>query len=54
MDWAVFVKEAKQLMASSESAGSYASASRRLQAAALGDLLGFFVILTAMISRRFL
>jgi uncharacterized membrane protein len=47
-------REARQLMASNESAASLASAGRGLQLAALGDLLGFFVIFTAMITMRFL
>jgi uncharacterized membrane protein len=46
--------EAKRLMASAESGASYMTAGRGLQVAAIADLLGFFVIFTAMISMRFL
>jgi uncharacterized membrane protein len=46
--------EAKRLMTSSESGAAYMTAGRGLQVAAVADLLGFFVIFTAMISMRFL
>ena len=46
--------EVSKLMASNESEANFAAAGRGLQLAALGDLLGFFVIFTAMISLRFL
>lgn len=41
-------------MTSTDSGVSFAQAGRSLQLAAGADLLGFFVIFTAMISMRFL
>ena len=46
MDWAVFVVQWPHVLGG--------TASRGLQLAALGELLGFFVVFTAMISMRFL
>jgi uncharacterized membrane protein len=46
--------EAKRLMSSAEGGAAYMTAGRGLQVAAIADLLGFFVIFTAMISMRFL
>jgi uncharacterized membrane protein len=45
---------ARRLVTSTESGVSFAQAGRRLQLAAAADMLGFFVIFTAMISMRFL
>jgi uncharacterized membrane protein len=48
------VPAVRKLMTSTDTGVSFAQAGRRLQVAAVADLLGFFVIFTAMISMRFL
>jgi len=45
---------ARRIMAAPDAGAGFAAGGRRLQVAALLDLLGFFVIFTAMISMRFL
>jgi uncharacterized membrane protein len=48
------VPAVRKLMTSTDTGVRFAQAGRRLQVAAVADLLGFFVIFTAMISMRFL